>query len=60
MSNNHDGKHSSKKMSALAAKVLHDKTSEKKAKSLAGSVLSQAETHADDHASDPDSGRLHK
>ncbi|WP_170314875.1 hypothetical protein [Saccharibacillus brassicae] len=46
MSNNHDGKHSSKKMSALASKVLHDKSAEKKAKSLAGSVLSQAETHS--------------
>ncbi|GEM_PF-6105280 len=47
MSDNHDGKHSSKKMTKLASKVLHDKEAEKQSKSLAGSVLSQAESHHD-------------
>lgn len=47
MSDNHDGKHSSKKLTKLASQVLHDKEAEKKSKSLAGSVLSQAESHPD-------------
>lgn len=48
MSDHHDGKHSSKKMTKLASKVLHDKEAEKQSKSLAGSVLSQAESHHDE------------
>lgn len=51
-SNSHDAKHSSKKMTALASKVLHDKEAEKNTKSLAGSVLSQAESHPDEQEAD--------
>ncbi|WP_166272059.1 hypothetical protein [Saccharibacillus alkalitolerans] len=52
MSNNHDGKHSSSKLSTIASKVLQDKEADKKEKSLAGSVLSQSEIHRDGEDSD--------